>query len=120
MTTIGPSIVIRGDITSEEAVTLHGRVKGDIVMHNAPLTISEVAHVDGTIRGDKIVVGGTVQGTVTATERLELRPTADVDGSLSADRILLADGARFNGLIDMARRTIAVKVAQFRERSTAG
>ena len=120
MTIIGPSIVIRGDITSDEAITLHGRVKGHIVMRNAPLTVSEVAQVNGSIRGNRVVIGGTMKGTVLMSERLELRPTAHVEGSLSADSVILADGARFDGLIDMARRTIAVKVAQFKERNAAG
>ena len=120
MTILGPSFVIRGDITSGEALTVHGRVKGNIVMHNAPLTVSEVAHVNGSIRGERVLIGGTVHGTVVASERLEVRPTAHVEGSLSADCVVLADGARFDGLIDMARRTIAVKVAQFKERNMGG
>jgi cytoskeletal protein CcmA (bactofilin family) len=120
MTTIGPSFVIRGDLTSDEAITFHGRLKGQIVMRNAQLTVSEVAQVNGTIRGDHVVNGGTERGTVLARERHELRPTAHVEGSLSSDRVLLADGARFDGRIDMARRTIAAKVAQFKERNTGG
>lgn len=120
MTTIGPSVVIRGDITSDEAITIHGRVKGHIILRNALLTVSEVAQVNGSIRAERVLIGGTVQGTVVASDRLELRPTAHVEGSLSANSVVLADGARFDGLIDMARRTIAVKVAQFKERNTAG
>ena len=119
MTVIGPSIVIRGDITSDEELTIQGRVKGEIVLRNAPLTVSEVAHVNGTIRGGRVLIGGTVEGTVVASERLELRPTAHVEGSLSSNCVVLADGARFDGLIDMAQRTIAMKVAQFKGRSTA-
>jgi cytoskeletal protein CcmA (bactofilin family) len=119
MTTIGPSVAIRGDITSDEALTIHGRVKGNVVIRNAPLTISEVAQVDGNIKAERVLIGGTVLGTVLASQRLELRPTAHVEGSLSADSVVMADGARFDGLIDMARRTIAVKVAQFKERNAA-
>jgi cytoskeletal protein CcmA (bactofilin family) len=37
-----------------------------------------------------------------------------VDGSLSAERIAVADGAQFNGHIDMGRRTIAARVAEYR------
>lgn len=117
MTIIGPSLVIRGEVTSDEPVTIHGRVKGHIVMRNATLTLSEVGRVDGTIRGTRVVVGGTMNGPVQATEHVELRRTAKVDGSLSADQVVIADGALFHGGIDMARRTLAIKVAQYRERN---
>ena len=40
--------------------------------------------------------------------------TTNVTGSLSADRVVLIEGARFNGRIDMDRRTIAAKVAQYK------
>ena len=118
MTIIGPTLVIRGEVTSDEPVTVHGRVHGHVVMRQGTLTLSEVARVDGTIRGERVVVGGTVHGPIVATERIELRHTAVVDGSLSADRVVLIDGALFQGGIDMAKRTLALKIAQYRERGT--
>jgi cytoskeletal protein CcmA (bactofilin family) len=57
---------------------------------------------------------GTVNGNVAATERIELGESANVTGSLSADRVVLVEGARFNGRIDMDRRTITTKVAQYK------
>jgi cytoskeletal protein CcmA (bactofilin family) len=58
-----------------------------------------------------------VRGAIFAAERIELAPSAVVDGALSAARIAIAEGAHFSGNLDMGRRTIAAKVAEYRERN---
>jgi cytoskeletal protein CcmA (bactofilin family) len=55
-----------------------------------------------------------VQGSISATERIELGETATVNGSLSAERIIMHLGAHFNGGVDMGKRTIASKMAQYK------
>jgi cytoskeletal protein CcmA (bactofilin family) len=115
MTIIGPSLVIRGEVTSDESLTLHGHVRGHIVMRGGTLALGESSRVDGTIRGVRVVVAGAVNGPIQATEQVELQRTAKVDGSLSANQVVLKDGAQFHGGIDMAQRTLARKVAHYRE-----
>src|ERR1043166_4789383 len=115
MTTLGPSLVIHGEITSDEDLTIEGHVKGHISLpRDASLTIGRQATVEADLRGVQVTVLGNVKGTISATQRIELSPTAIVEGSLSAERILIADGATFNGNIDMGQRTIAAKVAQYK------
>ena len=114
MTTIGRSIVITGELASEEDILLDGRVRGHVIVRNASLTLGEQARVEADIRGAKVLVKGAVQGSIAATVRIELAPTASVNGSLSANEVVIADGATFNGRIDMDQRTIAAKIAQFK------
>ena len=73
--------------------------------------------LDATIRAARVVVQGTVNGSISAGERIELAPSARVTGDLSATQVVIADGAQFNGRVDMARRTIAAKVAQYKAAS---
>ena len=115
MSAIGRSIVITGEITAAEDVRIEGTVNGRILLRDAALTIGEAARVQADLRGEKVTIQGTVQGTITATARIELSPTAVVDGQLSANHVVIADGARFNGRIDMDQRTIAARVAQFKQ-----
>ncbi|HXH25745.1 MAG TPA: polymer-forming cytoskeletal protein [Vicinamibacterales bacterium] len=115
MTTLGRTIVAAGELTSEEDVTIHGRVSGQIVVRDATLVVAETARVDADVRAARIVIRGELNGTVVAGERIVLDATASVTGSLSADRVVIADGARFDGRIDMDRRTIAMKVAQYKD-----
>jgi cytoskeletal protein CcmA (bactofilin family) len=43
-------------------------------------------------------------GNVLASDRIELTPTADVTGTITAPAVVLQDGATFNGIIDMERK----------------
>ena len=114
MNTIGRSLRIIGEISSEEDISIEGQVIGWISVRNATLHVGRHASVDGDLRAPRIVIEGTVRGGIAATERIEVRSSAVVEGNLSAGRIALADGAQFNGGIDMAHRTIAARVAQFK------
>jgi cytoskeletal protein CcmA (bactofilin family) len=117
MTSIGATIVITGELTSREDVTVDGRVDGQLLVRDAAVTIGERAQVQATIRGARVVIRGLVIGAVSASERIELTSTATVTGSLSANRVVIADGAQFNGPIDMDQRTIAARVAQYKAAS---
>ena len=119
MTTIGRSIVITGNVTSDEDLQIEGRVKGVIVMRHANLTVGEPGHVDAEVHGVRVNIHGSLQGSVTATERITLAATASVKASLSANQVVLIEGARFGGGIDMGARTIAAKLAQFKEAARA-
>ena len=118
MTRIPPSLLISGEIESAEELIIEGRVLGHVLMRNAPLTIAEAGRVDAEVRGVRVLVQGCLTGSVTATERIEVGPQAAVRASLSASRVVLADGARFDGGIDMQQRTIAMRMAQHRATST--
>ena len=114
MTRIGRSLVIIGEVTGHEDILIEGRVRGQVLLRDATVSVGEQAHLDADVRGTRVVINGSVHGTISASERIELGATARVEGSLSANRVVIADGARFNGGIDMDRRTIASKVAQFK------
>lgn len=114
MTSIGATIVITGEMTSGEDVTVDGRIDGQLLVRDAALTIGERAQIQADVRGARVLVRGLVSGAISASERIELTATATVDGSLSANRVVVADGAQFNGRIDMDQRTIAARVAQYK------
>jgi len=120
MTHLGPSITFDGVLTCTESLRVDGHLRGDIVMRDAELTVGQTAKVDADIRGLRILILGTVNGNVTATERIELGASANVTGGLSANRVVIVDGARFSGRVDMDRRTIAAKIAQYKETQVVG
>ena len=115
MTTIGASLVITGEFTSSEDVTINGCVRGPVSIRDGALVATQTGRVTGEVRASRILVQGTVDGALSATERIELQPSAVVTGSLSANHVVIADGATFHGRIDMNQRTIAAKVSQQRQ-----
>lgn len=114
MTSIGPSVTFSGELTSTEDLNIEGHVTGHVLVRDAALTIGDSGRVKADVRGARIVVRGHVSGSIVASQRIELTPSARVDGSLSANRIVIADGAQFTGRIDMDQRTIAARLAQFK------
>lgn len=114
MTRIGPSFVICGEFESQEATVIEGRVDGHVHVKDAPLTITQRGAVKADVRGTRVLVEGQLKGSINASERIELTPTARVEGSLSANSVVMFEGARFTGGIDMNRRTLASKIDQYR------
>jgi cytoskeletal protein CcmA (bactofilin family) len=118
-TRIGPTLVITGELECSEDLLIEGRVNGHLVVRDAQLTITSSGTVDAQVHGVRVLVEGQLKGGITATERIELASKSRVEGSLSADRVVMWEGARFDGGIDMRQRTIASKMAQFRTGAAA-
>jgi cytoskeletal protein CcmA (bactofilin family) len=114
MTHIGTSVDFDGDLTCDEDITFEGRLTGNIHVRQATLIVAQPGHVEASIRAARVIVHGTVQGSISAGQRIELAPTAVVTGDLSATQVVITEGATFNGRVDMGRRTIAAKVAQYK------
>src|SRR5918994_3511092 len=114
MTTIGRHLSIDGELSCDDDLTIEGCLTGVVIVRGATLIIEAPARVEADVRAARVVVHGEVHGAISATERIELGPSSSVEGSLSADQIAIAEGARFNGSIDMNRRTIAARVAEYR------
>jgi cytoskeletal protein CcmA (bactofilin family) len=109
MTTLGPSLTITGDITSQEDITVHGTVKGTITMQQGALVIAPTGKAEAQVEGSTITVHGTVAGDLSATSKLELTDSAKVSGTIIATSLVLRDGAVFNGMIDMSEKKGAAK-----------
>ena len=104
MTTIGPSLLITGEITCQEDITIHGRVKGQIRMQGGgALLVAPKGHVEANVQGSRVTIHGSLTGDV-AAEHVELTQTAEVSGTITSPVVVLQEGAKFNGLIDMAKK----------------
>ena len=120
MTNIGPSISIQGELSSSESLRVDGRVTGHILLRDSELTIGQSARVDADVRAVRVLILGNLNGNVTAAERIELGAAANVTGGLSANKVVIVDGAQFTGRVDMDRRTIAAKIAQYKADQVVG
>ena len=100
----GQSIVIKGDITGSEDLVVAGRVEGSITLNGRVLTLAVGSHVVGEIKAGTVVLSGTIEGTVEAKERLDIKSTALVDGKLNTARLIVADGSQISAKVEMPNR----------------
>lgn len=101
-TVIGETITVNGHFRSEEDVSVKGQVRG-VIETSSDLFVEEGGTVEAEITTRNIDVHGVVVGNVTASDRFQLHPGGSVTGDVRAPRIVLADGGKYKGNIDMLK-----------------
>ena len=89
-------LTVRGDIETQGTLRVDGRLDGSI-RHADIVVIGTGATVNGDISAREVIVGGTVQGNITATTRIELQPSAVVTGDIDAGAIMIHEGCAVQG-----------------------
>jgi len=115
---IGKSVIIKGELSGSEDLTIEGQVEGKIELRQNILTIGPNAKIKAQVFAKAIIVQGEVHGNVSATERVDIRDNGSVDGDLSAPRVAIADGAHFRGSIDMQRQGQGGKPGEMKHTDT--
>lgn len=98
---IGPSIVIKGEVTGEEDLLIQGRVEGKINLNGNQVSIGESGEVYADIKAKVIQINGKVTGDINGHEKVIISKSGNVHGNIVAPRVTLEDGAMFKGSIDM-------------------
>jgi cytoskeletal protein CcmA (bactofilin family) len=104
LASIGKSIVINGELSGSENLTIDGQVEGKIDLRDHVLTVGSNGRIKAQVTAKSIVVLGHVTGNLTATERVDIRESGSVEGDIVAPRVAIADGSHFRGSIDMQRK----------------
>jgi cytoskeletal protein CcmA (bactofilin family) len=99
-TAIGPSIVIKGKLKSDEDLIVKGRIEAELSSSKA-LFIENSGVVKANVRVKSARVSGVLVGNINAEDKIELAPDGRMVGDMSAPRIIISDGAAFRGRIDM-------------------
>jgi cytoskeletal protein CcmA (bactofilin family) len=106
---IGKSVIIKGQILSREDLYLDGEMEGTVEVPEHRLTIGPHAKLTAGIRAREVVVLGSVNGNVDASEKIDIRKDAKLVGDIKTGGIIIEDGAYFKGSIDIVRGTEAAK-----------
>ncbi|MGH7457786.1 MAG: bactofilin family protein [Longimicrobiaceae bacterium] len=100
---IGPGMTVTGDLETEGTVRIEGVVEGTVRAGKA-VVLGKEGRIKGDVFTQDAVIGGRLQGTLTAESRLELQATSVIDGSeirAPLKHLKLDEGASFNGQIQM-------------------
>lgn len=98
---IGKAIRVKGRVNGAEDVVLHGQVEGSVFLGDHQLTIEAAALVDGDVEAKRVVVRGEHAGSTLAREQLRLDGSARVLGDVRTPVLVVQDGAKFKGRIEM-------------------
>ena len=97
---IGSSIVIDGEISGDEDLIIQGTIKGKIALQES-LIVENSGTVEADIETRNVEISGQVTGNIRASDRVEIKSEGRMTGDIKAPRILIADGAKFKGNVDM-------------------
>lgn len=98
---IGPKIRFKGELVGEEDLVIQGKVDGTVDLKGHNLTVGEHGVIKANVMAKTITIKGTVEGDVFGEERIAILSSSNVKGNLTAERVVLEDGAKFRGSIDM-------------------
>jgi cytoskeletal protein CcmA (bactofilin family) len=101
---IGKSVVIKGELSGSEDLTIEGNVEGKIELRDNTLTIGPNGKIRAEVFAKQVIVLGEVTGNVTASEKVDIRDNGSVDGDVTSPRVAIAEGAHFRGAIDMQQK----------------
>ena len=101
MSVIGPTLVFKGELSADEDLVIEGNIEGTIAHHKKHLTIGKQGRVKADIHASSVIVEGKLTGDIHSEGIVSLASGADVTGNIYCGRIVMEDGARFKGKIDM-------------------
>jgi cytoskeletal protein CcmA (bactofilin family) len=106
---LGASIVVKGEISSEEDLQIDGKVVGNISMRGNRLTVGRSAELNSEINAREIIVYGSASGNLRARDRVEIKKDGQVIGDITTSRISVEEGAYFKGRIEIERAQTSVQ-----------
>jgi cytoskeletal protein CcmA (bactofilin family) len=96
-TFLGADAGVEGTLTFKGTIRLDGRVGGKILSEDGTVIVGEKAVVDAEISVGIAIVMGTVNGTIAASDRIEVYPPGRINGDIQAPVISIEEGGLFNG-----------------------
>ena len=114
MTSIGRTILIKGEVRSNEHLIIEGRIEGRVMVPEHGLAIGKHGNVSSEIMARTITVLGTVRGKITATDRVELLPTGRAEGRIVTKSLIIDEGAFFTGMVDPKLKETVLAVSRHR------
>lgn len=113
---IGAGSEFEGDFKGAGNYVIYGKVTGSSDVKGT-IVLEEGGTWNGTIRGENIIVAGTVNGDVLASVKIELAPSAKISGNVLGPVIAIAEGAVIEGQMKMTGNSDAKRFSEQRSES---
>ena len=99
---IGPTLIFRGELSADEDLVIEGTIEGTIAHHKKNLTIGKKGRVTADIHATSVIVEGELNGNINSDGLVSLAQGTTIIGNIFCTRLVMEDGATFNGKIEMA------------------
>lgn len=100
---VGTNSHFKGDIKSRGTLRVDGSVEGNVEADW--LILGEKAHLKGDVTARGIIVGGKIEGVLTAKEILEIKSKGRVIGEITTPKLLVSEGGMLEGRSSMNRES---------------
>lgn len=93
---LGPDAIVNGRLSFSAPTRIEGTLRGEVRASDL-LVVGESGFVDGTMRAPRVVLLGTLNGSIIGAERVEIGPRASVTGAIETRVLIVQEGARIDG-----------------------
>ncbi|MBS3873648.1 MAG: polymer-forming cytoskeletal protein [Firmicutes bacterium] len=99
-TIVGAGTLFVGDIHVKGTLRIDGRVEGKVIS-SGDVVVGETGALEAEVRGRSIKLAGTLKGNAFASGTLELASTGKLYGDIEVGKVVISDGAVFQGQCKM-------------------
>ncbi|MCF7886218.1 MAG: polymer-forming cytoskeletal protein [Candidatus Marinimicrobia bacterium] len=99
-TIIGEETQLTGNVKLKGSIVIYGKVDGNINTE-ATITVGKEGLVEGDLNGNNVTISGRVNGNIIAKTKMILKKNSRLIGDVKAQKIVIDDGAVFEGKCDM-------------------
>lgn len=101
VTIISAGVLIEGKLSSNGNIRIDGTINGD-VFAEGNITVGENGEINGQLNAEVVNVGGKVNGSINAKEKLTLEAKSNLKGDLITKILVIEAGALFEGKSSMS------------------
>jgi cytoskeletal protein CcmA (bactofilin family) len=104
---LGEGTDISGEVKFTEILRVDGSISGKVISDSGSLLIGERGQIKAAIEAGSVSVSGTVEGTITAKNRVEIHASGKVYGDIYTPALIIEHGAIFDGKCHMVDREVS-------------
>lgn len=100
-TVVGLGTTVEGNFKTAEGLRVDGKIRGSIQADT--IIVGAQGVVSGDVVGTTVTISGKVEGNVSASTTVELLASGVILGDIHTNKLVISDGARFEGNCKMAK-----------------
>ncbi len=112
---MGEDTIFNGLLNFTGTVRIDGKFEGQVITEDT-LIIGETGHLTAEISAGTVICMGYVEGTVIASQKIEIHSTSKVVGNIKSPALHIELGGVFDGTCDMSgKETKIIPLVQAEE-----